>query len=45
MQAESQDVMKMLTQNDLRQWFRSRKSRWDRCNTAEEDHFEEDGDE
>jgi D-ribose pyranose/furanose isomerase RbsD len=30
-QAESQDVMKMLTQNDFQQCFRSGKSCWDRC--------------
>jgi hypothetical protein len=42
-QAESQDVMKMLTQNDLQQCFLSWKSRWDRCINAEGDYFKGDG--
>jgi hypothetical protein len=42
-QAESQDLMKMLTQNDFQQCFRSWKSRWDRCINAEGDYFEGDG--
>jgi hypothetical protein len=42
-QAESQEVMKMLTQNDFQQCFRSRKSRWDRCINAEGGYFEGDG--
>jgi hypothetical protein len=29
-QAKSEDVMKTLTQSDFPQFFRSRKSRWDR---------------
>jgi hypothetical protein len=44
-QAESQDVMKMLMQNDFQQCFRSWKSRWDRCINAEGDYFEGDGSE
>jgi hypothetical protein len=32
-QAESQDVMKMLTQHDFQQCFRSWKSHWDRSLT------------
>jgi hypothetical protein len=42
-QAESQDVMKMLTQNDFQECFRSWKSRWDRCINAERDYFKGDG--
>jgi hypothetical protein len=41
-QAESQGVMKMLTQNDFHQYFRSWKSCWDSCN-AEGNYFEGDG--
>jgi hypothetical protein len=44
-QAESQDVMKMLTQNDFQQCFRSWKSSWDRNISAEGDYFEGDGSE
>jgi hypothetical protein len=36
-------MMKMLTQNDFQQCFRSWKSGWDCCITAEEDYFEGDG--
>jgi transposase len=42
-QAESQDVMKMLTQNDFQQCFQSWKSHWDRCINAEGDYIEGDG--
>jgi hypothetical protein len=42
-QAELQDVMKMLTQNDFQQCFRSCKSRWDSCINAEEGYFEGQG--
>jgi hypothetical protein len=42
-QAKSQDTMKMLTQNDFQQCFRSCKSHWDRCINAERDYFERDG--
>jgi hypothetical protein len=41
-QAELQDVMKMLTQNDFQQCFRSWKSRWCRCINSEGDYFEGD---
>jgi hypothetical protein len=44
-QAESQDVMKMLTQNDLQQCFQSWKSCWDCRINAEGDYCEGDGDE
>jgi hypothetical protein len=39
MQAESQDVMKMLMQNDFQQCFQS----WNRCVNAERGYFEGDG--
>jgi hypothetical protein len=39
-QAESQNVMKMLTQNDWQQCFQSWKSHWDCCINAEGDYFE-----
>jgi hypothetical protein len=42
-QFESQDVMKMLTQNDFQQCFRLWKSRWDLCINAEGVYFEGDG--
>jgi hypothetical protein len=41
--SESQDMMKMLTQNDFQKCFRSWKSRWDRCIKVEGDYFEGDG--
>jgi transposase len=41
-QAESQDAMKMLTQNDFQQCFRSRQFCSDRCINAEGDYFEGD---
>jgi hypothetical protein len=41
-QAKAQG-MKMLTQNDFQQCFKSWKSRWDRCINAEGEHFEGDG--
>jgi hypothetical protein len=41
-QAESQDVMKMLMQNDFQQCFQSWKSCWDPCINAERDYFEGD---
>jgi hypothetical protein len=40
---ESQNVMKMLMQNDFQHCFRSLKSRWDRCISAKGDYFEGDG--
>jgi hypothetical protein len=42
-QAELQDVMKMLTQNDFQQCCRSWKSHRDRCINAEGDYLEGDG--
>jgi hypothetical protein len=42
-QAESQDMMKMLTQNDFRRCFRSWKYHWDCCINAEGDYFKGDG--
>jgi hypothetical protein len=41
-QAESQDVMKLLTENDFQQCFLSWKSHWDRCINAEGNYFEGD---
>jgi hypothetical protein len=42
-QAESQDVMKKLTQNDFQQCFRSWKSHWDCSINTEGEYFEGDG--
>jgi hypothetical protein len=42
-QALQQGVMKMLTQNDFQQCFRSWKSSWDRYIKAEGDYLEGDG--
>jgi hypothetical protein len=42
-QAESQDVIKMMTQNDFPQCFRPWNSCWNRCITAEGDYFKGDG--
>jgi transposase len=42
-QAESQDVMKMQTQNDFQQCFRSWKCHRDRYINAEGDYFEGNG--
>jgi histone-lysine N-methyltransferase SETMAR len=42
-QAELQDMTKMLTQSDFQQCFLSWKSHWDRCINSEEDYFEGDG--
>jgi hypothetical protein len=42
MQAELQDVMKMLTQNDFQQCFRSWRSCWDHCINAEGDYLKGD---
>jgi hypothetical protein len=36
-QTKLQDVMKVLAQNEFQQYFRSWKSRWDRCINAEGD--------
>jgi hypothetical protein len=41
-QTESQDAMKSLTRNDFQLCFRSWKSRWDCCISAEGDYFERD---
>jgi hypothetical protein len=43
-QAESQKVLKMLTQKDLQDSFRSWQKSWDRCVCSEGDYFEGDGD-
>jgi hypothetical protein len=42
-QAELQDVIKTLKQYVFQQCFQSFKYRWNRCVSAEEDYFEEDG--
>jgi hypothetical protein len=42
-QAESQDVMTMLSQNDFQQCFQSWKSHGDRCINADRDYFKRDG--
>jgi hypothetical protein len=42
-QTVSQDVMKTLMQYDFQKCLRSWKSRWNRCNNAKGDYFEEDG--
>jgi transposase len=41
--AESQDVKKMLTQNNFQQRFQSWKSHWVRCMNTEGDYLEGDG--
>jgi hypothetical protein len=42
-QIKSQNVMKKLTQNDFQKCFLSRKSRWNRCISAEGDYFKGNG--
>jgi hypothetical protein len=41
-QAKSQDVMKILTQNDFQKCFWSWKYHWDWCINADGDYFEGD---
>jgi hypothetical protein len=43
--AKSQEVLKMLKQNDFQHCFGSWISRWDRCVNIGGDYFEGDGDE
>jgi hypothetical protein len=44
-QTVSQNAMKTLTRNDFQKYFRSWKSRWNRCINAKGDYLEGDGDE
>ena len=42
-QAESQQVLNMLTLADFSECFQKWQNRWDRCIQAQDDHFKGDG--